>query len=122
MVERCTRAALVTATIDPKSGEASGLVAAQLKPGAESEPYASILLEPGGVLRGSIFSIHPPLPLEAQVTVRPWHMYDFDLATLGAAFEARAGSRAPMRSAWRWHGWATAGRNCHGWARRRRSS
>ncbi len=98
MVERCTRSALVTATIDPKNGEAGGLIAAQLKPDAANEPYASILLETGGSrLRGSIFSIHPPLPLEVEVKTRPWHMYDFDLATLGAAFEARRGSRAPMR-------------------------
>ncbi|MES2442288.1 MAG: hypothetical protein V4574_05610 [Pseudomonadota bacterium] len=98
MAERCTRSALVTATIDPATGEASGLVAAQLRPGAASEPYASVLLDPAAsVLRGSIFSVHPPLPLETTVGTRPWHMYDFDLATLGAAFEARAGSRAPMR-------------------------
>jgi hypothetical protein len=98
MVEKCTRSALVTATIDPATGEASALVAAQLRPEAASEAYASIQLDPAAsALRGSIFSVHPPLPLLAPVGTRPWHMYDFDLATLSAAFEARAGSRAPMR-------------------------
>jgi hypothetical protein len=98
MVERCTRSALVTATIDPETGEPKGFTAAQLKPGATSEPYASILADvPAKTLKGSIFSVHPPLPLTATLGTRPWHLYDFDLGTLAAAFQARPGSRVPMR-------------------------
>lgn len=95
MVERCTRSALVTATIDPLSGEASRLVAARLLPGAKSEPYADMRYDPGaGRIDATVFLADPPLKLSVAVPTRPWHLYDYDLGTLAAAMQARPGSRA----------------------------
>lgn len=93
MRARCTRAALVTATIDPATGEATRLVAARLLPGAESAPY--------GVLAFNADRIDAELTMDGAtlrdsvtVTDRPWHLYDYDLATLAAATQAMTGPPA----------------------------
>ena len=96
MVEKCTRSALVTATIDPATGVASSLVAARLLPDAQSAPYAT-LTEQDRVLVVKIDMPGMPPQFAATIGMRPWHLYDYDLATLSAAFEARAGSRADYR-------------------------
>jgi hypothetical protein len=94
MMERCTRSALVTATIDPQTGEASRLVAARLLPRARSEPYAEMNYDPAaGRIDATISAVNPPLHLALAVPTRPWHLYDYDLGTLAAALQARPGSR-----------------------------
>ncbi|RYD47995.1 MAG: hypothetical protein EOP60_16470 [Sphingomonadales bacterium] len=96
MVRRCTRAALVSAVIDPKTGAASSLEAAQLRPDAQRAPYATLADEARGiVVRLEVDGA--PREFVTPIATRPWHLYDYDLATLSAAFEVRKGSRKPMR-------------------------
>lgn len=95
MAERCTRSALVTAWIDPRTGEATRLTAARLLPNARSEVYAEMNYDPAaGRIDATVFAVNPPLKLSVAVPTRPWHLYDYDLGTLAAAMQARPGSRA----------------------------
>lgn len=92
MRERCTRAALVTATIDPVSGEASRLVAAQLLPDARSEDYAELRFDPATRrIEASVTMDGATLRDGVGVSDRPWHLYDYDLATLGVMTAAMTG-------------------------------
>jgi hypothetical protein len=95
-VARCTGSALVSAAIDPRTGVATQLVGGRLRPGAERAPQAW-LNDEGTRLSGLINMPGMQKRVEAPVRARPWHQYDYDLATLSAAFQARKGSRAPMR-------------------------
>lgn len=97
MVRRCIRSVLVTATIDPATGAASQITGAELLPNARSAPYAT-LTDTGAQLVATV-DLPPGAAsrFTAPVEMRPWHEYDYDLATLSAAFEARAGSRADYR-------------------------
>ena len=95
MVERCTRAALVSATIDPATGAASSLEAAQLKPDAQRAPYG-MLSDEGTAIVARLEMDGAQKTFSTPIAGRPWHLYDYDLATLSAAFEARKGSRKPM--------------------------
>jgi hypothetical protein len=82
MRERCTNAAFVTATL--AGGEAVRLTGGRLRPGAAHEDFAELrfldgriearLTAPSGELRQSVV-----------VADRPWHLYDFDFASLSAA-------------------------------------
>lgn len=92
MRERCTRAALVTATIDPVSGEASRLVAARLLPDARSEPYGELRFDPTvRRIEANVTMDGTSVRDAVSVTDRPWHLYDYDLATLGAMTAAMTG-------------------------------
>ena len=92
MRERCTRAALVTATIDPVSGEASRLVAARLLPDARSESYGELRFDPAASrIEASVTMDGTSVRDAVAVTDRPWHLYDYDLATLGAMTAAMTG-------------------------------
>ncbi|MDF7775683.1 hypothetical protein P1X14_10535 [Sphingomonas sp. AOB5] len=93
MVERCTRSALVTATIDPETGEATKLVAARLEPGAKSQAYAEMVFDPAKKRIDATIAGNPPTKLALDVPMRPWHLYDYDLGTLAAAMQAQPGSR-----------------------------
>lgn len=98
MRERCTGAALVTATIDPATGEASQLTAGRLAPGATSRPIGEIRFDPASALLTMTLTIDGRTTnLDATVATRPWHLYDYDLATLAMATRQRPGSRAPFR-------------------------
>ena len=95
MVERCTRSALVTATVDPQTGEASRLVAARLMPGATSEAYAEMMFDPATRrIDAIVHAANPPLKLALSVPQRPWHLYDYDLGSLSVTLQAKPGSRA----------------------------
>ena len=95
MVERCTRSALVTATVDPATGEATRLVAARLMPRAQAEDYAVMVFDPAtGRIDATIMAADPPIKLGLSVPIRPWHLYDYDLGSLAAGLQARPGSRA----------------------------
>ena len=96
MVERCARAALVSARIDPETGAASSLEAAQLRPDAQRAAYGT-LTDEGGQIVTRLDMNGEKRESATPIGSRPWHLYDYDLATLSAAFEARAGSRADMR-------------------------
>jgi hypothetical protein len=97
MTRRCTYAVLNSATIDPATGEATQIVGAELQPDARRAPYARLDLDrTGRRLTGRMDLPGLQQAVEAPVETRPWHQYDYDLATLSVAFEARRGSRAPM--------------------------
>lgn len=90
MRDRCTNAAFVTATIE--RGEAVRLTGGRLRPGATHEDFAELgfrdgridarLTAPAGELRQSV-----------AVADRPWHLYDFDWASLSAAPPAAVRAR-----------------------------
>lgn len=95
MVERCTRAAFVTATIDPKTGVASALEAAKLAPDAGKVAFG-MLTDDGANIATRLEVDGQTRQFTTRIEGRPWHLYDYDLATLSAAFETRAGSRKAM--------------------------
>lgn len=90
MRERCTNAAFVTATT--AKGEAVRLTGGRLRPGAAHEDFAQLdfrdrriearLTAPTGEIRQSV-----------AVADRPWHLYDFDWASLTAAPPAAVRTR-----------------------------
>ena len=98
MVERCTKAAFVTAYIDPQTGVATRLVAARLLPGGANKPYGTIetrQLDGGGTaIRVELQTDSGPLSEAVALVPGPWHDYDYDLGTFAASMQARPGSRA----------------------------
>lgn len=93
MVERCTRSALVSATVDPHTGEASYLGAARLLPDAKSETYAEMRFDAAtGRIDAVVHAANPPLKLALMVPQRPWHLYDYDLGSLSVKLQADPGS------------------------------
>lgn len=95
----CTRAALVTATLDPATGEATRLVAARLEPGARSTAYGEMRFDPATATVTATVTMDGREQRDAAtVTDRPWHLYDYDLATL-IVHLARPGAAAPRRAA-----------------------
>jgi len=87
MVAPCTHAALVTATVDPGTGEASRLEAASLQPDGTGEPYGTLLFD-GERLTAKVDMDGQAIESQVQVESRPWHLYDYDLATLAAMTQA----------------------------------
>lgn len=97
MRERCTNAAYVTATLDLQRGYATRLGGGRLRPNAGREEFAVLTYDaaarrldghiepPGGA---------PPLDLRLAVPDQPWHMFDFDLASLTIAQQYRRNPRA----------------------------
>lgn len=95
MRERCTRAALVTATIDPETGEATRLIAARLLPGAASEAYGVMTFDAARSRIDAEVTMDGATSRDSiAVGARPWHLYDYDLATLSAATQAMRGDPA----------------------------
>jgi hypothetical protein len=90
-VSRCTRAALVTATIDEASGEASSITGGQLGRNGSQLAFAFLRFDPAA----SRLTARAELPggqleLATEVGTRPWHLYDFDLASLNVWLAGRA--------------------------------
>lgn len=95
MRERCTGAALVTAEIDPTTGEATKLVAGRLAPGAQQRPIGEITFDPkAATLAMTLTMDGRTVTQTAPVGTRPWHLYDYDLATLTIATQARRDPRS----------------------------
>jgi hypothetical protein len=97
MRERCTGAAFVTAQIDPVTGEASKLIAGRLAPGATSRTIG--VMEHDAATKRITIRLDlgdRKLDLGIAAPDRPWHLYDYDLATLGAALVARGPDRSPF--------------------------
>ena len=94
MRARCTNAAFVTATL--RDGAAARLTGGRLRPGAAHEDFAELVYRdgridarvttPGGELRQSV-----------AVADRPWHLYDFDLASFAAAPPGRGQGAAGLQ-------------------------
>ncbi|HYI48691.1 MAG TPA: hypothetical protein VEX35_09520 [Allosphingosinicella sp.] len=95
MRTRCRNAAFVTAELDLVRGEATRLVAGRLRPGAGHEEFGlltydqtarrvdAVVTLPQGILRDSV-----------AVPDRPWHLYDYDLASLTVTAQYRPDRRA----------------------------
>lgn len=82
MRERCTNAAFVTATIG--GGEAVRLTGGRLRPGASHEDFAELLFVDGRI-DARLTAPSGELRQTVAVADRPWHLYDFDLASLTAS-------------------------------------
>lgn len=103
MVSRCTHAALVTATIDPVTGEASRLEAAGLLPNAGRQPYGEMRFDPAtATIRATLTIDDRGVAASARVDARPWHLYDYDLATRAAAFRTAQPERTSFGLALVW--------------------
>ncbi len=79
----CRNAALVTAELDPDTLSATHLVGGQLLPDAQHMEFAFIAWDQDT----DALSLEVRLPNvtitdDAQAQSRPWHLYDFDLASL----------------------------------------
>ncbi|WP_203295086.1 hypothetical protein [Maricaulis parjimensis] len=79
----CRNAALVTAELDPETLSASRVVGGQLLPNAEHMEFAFIELdEASNELNLEVRLPQMTITDTAQVESGPWHVYDFDLASL----------------------------------------
>jgi hypothetical protein len=96
-VERCTRAALVTARIDPASGQASELVGGQLGRDGRQQAFAWFKEDGTGQITARAALPEGELRLATSVGTRPWHLYDFDLASLTLWLANRPDRRAGFR-------------------------
>lgn len=95
MRERCTGAALVTAEVDPRTGEAHRLVAGRLLPRGKSRPVGDIVFDANKAnITMTLTMDGRSTTMTAPVTTRPWHLYDYDLASLTIAAAARRDRKA----------------------------
>ena len=95
---RCNNAAYVTATLDIEGGYATRLGGGRLRPNAGREEFAVLTYDPAA--RRIEARIDPPggapIALALAVPDTPWHIYDFDLASLTVAAQYRPDRRADM--------------------------
>jgi hypothetical protein len=98
MRSRCTNAALVTGTLDIEAGHATRLGGGRLLPDAGREEFAVLTYDPAA-RRIDAHITTPNGPIEANVEIpdSPWHLFDFDLASLTITAQYRADPRADMR-------------------------
>jgi hypothetical protein len=76
-VERCKTAAYVTAEIDPATGDARRLVAGKVARDGTQAAFGTLVRE------GSTLVLTAgELSDRIELVDRPWHLYDYDLATL----------------------------------------
>jgi hypothetical protein len=90
---RCTRAALVTAKIDPATGQVSELVGGTLGRDGQQQAFAWLRMEQGELTARAKLP-DGELDLATPISTRPWHLYDFDLASLNVWLAMRADRRA----------------------------
>jgi hypothetical protein len=97
MRERCTNAAYVTATLDIERGHATRLGGGRLRPNAGREEFAVLTYDPAARRIDARIDL-PAGPIEAHVAVpdTPWHLFDFDLASLTIAAQYRSDRRADL--------------------------
>lgn len=92
---RCTNAAYVTAELDIERGYATRLGGGRLRPNAGREEFAVLTYDATARrLDGRIALPAGPLALTLALADQPWHLYDFDLASLTVTAQYR-----PDRSA-----------------------
>ena len=92
---RCNNAAYVTATLDIEAGHATRLGGGRLRPDAGREEFA-VMTYDADTRRLAARIETPGGPIESGVAVldTPWHLYDFDLASLTIAAQHRPDRRA----------------------------
>ncbi|NIJ22466.1 hypothetical protein [Sphingomonas japonica] len=95
---RCSSAAYVTATMDPEIGYAVSLSAGRLLPNAERKVFGDLTQVKNGSLRLHMATDAGPLNETMALPLgRPWHLYDFDLASLNAALVGHVPNRQPIQ-------------------------
>lgn len=95
MRDRCTNAAFVTADLDLNRGEATRLVAGRLRPGARHEAFGALTYDAAaGRIHAEVTTPDGTLADSVAVPDRPWHLYDYDLASLTITAQYRPDRRA----------------------------
>ena len=95
MRDRCTNAAWVTADLDLERGYATRLGGGRLRPDAQREEFAVLNYDARARrLDGRVDTPNGPIMLSLNVADTPWHIYDFDLASLTITAQYRANRRA----------------------------
>lgn len=86
MRARCTNAAYVVAKLNPETWEATHLSGGRLLPDAKRQEFATLTEENGKIV--TAFERDGQMVREEEaIESRPWHLYDFDLASLSVATE-----------------------------------
>lgn len=95
MRDRCTNAAFVTAELDLARGEATRLVAGRLRPNAAHEEFGLLAYDEARRRVEAVVTL-PQGEIRDSVAVpdRPWHLYDYDLASLTITAQYRPDRRA----------------------------
>lgn len=92
---RCTNAAWVTADLDLERGYATRLGGGRLRPDAGREEFAVLTYDAAARrLDGRVETPNGPILLRLNVADTPWHIYDFDLASLTITAQYRPNRRA----------------------------
>jgi len=90
----CKNAALVTATMDWASYSASKITGGQLKPNAEHHEFAFLTWDqPNAILNVHVKFPNGEIKEEAPIRSTPWHLYDFDFASLTLATQHLASKK-----------------------------
>ena len=98
MRARCTNAAYVTGTLDLEAGYATRLGGGRLLPEAGREEFAVLTYDAAARrLDARVATPNGPIEAHAAVPDTPWHLFDFDLASLTIIAQYRADPRADMR-------------------------
>lgn len=92
---RCTNAALVTADLDLARGQASRITGGRLRPNARREEFAYLTYDPAARRMEARIEL-PDSRLSGSLPIadEPWHLFDFDLASLTITAQWRADRRA----------------------------
>ncbi len=95
MRDRCTNAAFVTAELDLARGQATRLVAGRLRPNAGHEDFGLLTYDESARRVDAVVTL-PQGTLRDSVAVPdlPWHLYDYDLASLTITAQYRPDRRA----------------------------
>lgn len=82
--EKCTNAAYVTADLDLEKGYATRLGGGRLLPNAGREEFGVLEYDAANRILDAVIKLPDRDPLTTKVLVEdePWHLYDFDLASL----------------------------------------
>ena len=92
---RCTNAAFVTAEIDLPAGHARRMTGGRLLPGGGHQDFAVLDYDAATRrLEARVETPGGPLELSTIIQDEPWHLYDFDLASLTVANQRRSARRA----------------------------
>lgn len=95
MVARCTGAAFVTAWVDPVTGQPSMMTGGRLRPEARHEDIATLTYDPASRrIHAEIATDGGALTEQVDVGDEPWHLYDYDLASLSLLTAGREDRRA----------------------------
>lgn len=92
---RCNNAAWVTADLDLERGYATRLGGGRLRPNAQREEFAVLTYDAvARRLNGRVDTPNGPILLTLDVPDTPWHIFDFDLASLTVTAQYRPKRRA----------------------------